>query len=44
MISNGLHHPQISITELQKVGQEVCGLHPSEVAMDKLFQPEEAAS
>jgi hypothetical protein len=37
MTANGIHRPQISIFQLHKVGQEVCGLQPSEVAVDKLL-------
>jgi hypothetical protein len=41
MTTNRIHHTQISIFQLQKVGQVVCGLQPSEVAVDKLLQFEE---
>jgi hypothetical protein len=41
MTANRIHHIQISIFQLQKVGQVVCGLQPSEVAVDKLLQFEE---
>jgi hypothetical protein len=41
MTVNGIQHPQISILKLQKVGQEVCGLQPSDVAIDMLLQSED---
>jgi hypothetical protein len=44
MTTLGVLHPQIPISQLQTVGQEVCGLLPSEVAVDKLLQPEDAGA
>jgi hypothetical protein len=44
MNAMGIHHPQISVFQLQRVGQEVCGLLPSEVTVDKLLRPEDAGS
>jgi hypothetical protein len=33
----GILHPQIPISQLQTVGQEVCGLLPLEVVVDRLL-------
>jgi hypothetical protein len=40
LTSKGIHHPQISVSPLQRVGHEVCGLLCSKVAEDKLLKPE----
>jgi hypothetical protein len=44
LTSMGIQHLQISVSQLHMVGQEVCGLLPSEVAVDRLLQPKEAGS